>query len=59
MLPGDGHLMSVLDTYADQSFLDWIMGFFALVPAGFLLGVICALVAFAIFRSIGFLRRGN
>lgn len=46
----------LLDTNVQEGFLDFLMGFFALVPVGFLLGMLSGLVAFAVFRAVNLVR---
>lgn len=49
--------MSVLDKYADSGFLDWLFGLFALIPAGFLIGLFVGLLAFGIFNLFNLIKR--
>lgn len=47
---------SLLDCNVQDGFLDFLVGFFALVPAGFLLGLMVGLVAFGCFRLLNLIR---
>lgn len=49
--------MSVLDKYADSGFMEWLFQFFAVVPVGFLLGVLIGLLAFGIFGLFSLFKR--
>lgn len=47
---------ALLDSNVQEGFLDFLVSFFALVPAGFLLGCLVGLVAFAAFRLLNLIR---
>lgn len=46
----------LLDANVQEGFLDFLMSFFALVPAGFMLGLLAGLVAFGAFRLLNLVR---
>ena len=41
--------MALFDDYAVEGFGEFLASLFALVPAGFLLGLLCGFLAFGIF----------
>lgn len=49
--------MSVLDKYINEEFITWLIEFFGIIPAGFLLGMLSALLGYGIFKLINMIKR--
>lgn len=49
--------MTALGAYQDSGFIESLFGYFALIPAGFLLALFVGLVAFGIFNLFNLIRR--
>lgn len=47
---------ALLDSNVQEGFVDFLMSLFALVPAGFTLGLLVGLVAFGSFRLLALIR---
>lgn len=48
--------MDILETYAQQGFIDFIQGLSAAVPVGFSLGLFLGLLSFGVFKLLGLFR---
>lgn len=44
--------MDVIDVYAVEGFLDWLVSLAPLVSVGFLLALVCGVLAFGIFKLL-------